>query len=324
MGGASVIERYHGGRRLLATVSCLMACFTPQAMATNVGVYGEGTYTANYLYMEVRADITDGSILSYGVKLSYDPSKLAVAFVTKNEDVWFFRDRLTNYPYANPDFSTPGEVVAIGAKVDTANPTAGVTGTAVLLGRVVFSRGSYDTPLSDPVAFFGLGLSLGKESPYDNFVTTGGVSLDSTGVDFRGIEILAGDSDVDGLTDDIDNCPTATNVDQLDDDGDGLGNACDNCILAANGPLVPDAGGMVQRDTDGDGFGNVCDGDLNNDNSTDTLDLQLYKGAHRSIEGDPDYDPNADFNGDGAVNTLDLNILKGLYLNSPGPSCCDT
>ena len=98
------------------------------------------------------------------------------------------------------------------------------------------------------------------------------------------------DSDDDGVPDDLDNCTSATNADQLD--------------------------------TDLDGYGNLCDGDLNDDGSTDTLDLSLYKHAHRTSVGDANYDVDADFNGDGVINTLDLSIYKGLHRQDPGPSCC--
>ncbi|MBZ5557192.1 MAG: thrombospondin type 3 repeat-containing protein [Acidobacteriia bacterium] len=58
------------------------------------------------------------------------------------------------------------------------------------------------------------------------------------------------DTDGDGITDDVDNCPTVANPDQKDTDGDGVGDACDNCPTVAN----PD-----QKDTDGDGVGDACD-----------------------------------------------------------------
>jgi len=102
--------------------------------------------------------------------------------------------------------------------------------------------------------------------------------------------VVAADSDLEGVADDVDNCTLIANADQ--------------------------------RDTDGDGYGNMCDGDLNNDGSTNTLDLNLYKQAHRTSLGDANYDADADFNGDGTINTLDLNIYKGLHRQPPGPSCC--
>ena len=106
-----------------------------------------------------------------------------------------------------------------------------------------------------------------------------------------------------------------------DSDGDGIVNIDDNCPLVPNGTTIPDAGGNSQLDTDVDGYGNMCDGDLNNDGDTNTLDLNIYKLAHRTACGDPGYNPDADFNGDCAINTLDLNIYKCLHRKLPGPSC---
>jgi hypothetical protein len=109
-----------------------------------------------------------------------------------------------------------------------------------------------------------------------------------------------------------------------DADGDGIPDSGDNCILVANGTLIPDAGGNIQLDTNGDGYGNICDGDLNNDGDTNTVDLNLYKLAHRTEPGDPNYNPDADFNGDGPVNSLDLIIYnQNLHRLPPGPSCID-
>ena len=102
-------------------------------------------------------------------------------------------------------------------------------------------------------------------------------------------------------------------LDDFDVDGDGILDTDDNCILHDN---------PEQLDTDGDGYGNLCDGDLNNDSSTNTLDLDLYKQSHRSAIGDANYNADADFNGDGVINTLDLNIYMGLHRLPPGPSCC--
>lgn len=122
------------------------------------------------------------------------------------------------------------------------------------------------------------------------------------------------DRDGDGVFDGDDNCPLHANATQSDQDGDLVGDACDNCQLVANADQI---------DTNGDGYGNMCDGDLNNDGSTNTLDLQVYKPHHRTVlERDPDYNPDADFNSDGRINTLDLQIYKGLHRKPPGPSCC--
>ena len=108
----------------------------------------------------------------------------------------------------------------------------------------------------------------------------------------------------------------------VDSDSDGIVDLEDNCIEAPNGPVLPDAGSNSQLDTDNDGYGNMCDGDLNNDGDTNTLDLNLYKLAHRTSPGDTNYNADADFNGDVVINTLDLNIYKRLHRKPPGPSCC--
>ncbi|MEJ1222378.1 invasin domain 3-containing protein [Sediminicola sp. 1XM1-17] len=42
------------------------------------------------------------------------------------------------------------------------------------------------------------------------------------------IRLIAFDSDQDGVPDEVDNCPTAFNPDQLDFDGDGIGDVCDD------------------------------------------------------------------------------------------------
>ncbi|MDO5656560.1 MAG: pre-peptidase C-terminal domain-containing protein [Flavobacteriaceae bacterium] len=44
-----------------------------------------------------------------------------------------------------------------------------------------------------------------------------------------GTPIATGDTDGDGVADDVDNCPDTYNPDQADWDGDGIGDACDTC-----------------------------------------------------------------------------------------------
>lgn len=99
----------------------------------------------------------------------------------------------------------------------------------------------------------------------------------------------------------------------LDTDDDGVPDSEDNCMAVANAD---------QRDSDDDGYGQLCDGDLDGDGDTNTIDLNLYRMAHRRCSGEPNYNEDADFNGDGCINTLDLRIFKQLYRLPPGPSCC--
>jgi hypothetical protein len=103
--------------------------------------------------------------------------------------------------------------------------------------------------------------------------------------------------------------PSATSLTVLvtvDTDLDGVSDDVDNCIDVPNGSAIPDAGGNSQRDTDGDGFGNVCDADLNNDGQVDAADIALFRSALFSNDAD------ADLNGDGSVDAADVAILRNL------------
>jgi hypothetical protein len=62
--------------------------------------------------------------------------------------------------------------------------------------------------------------------------------------------VCNGDIDGDLILNNIDNCRTTPNADQVDGDEDGVGDVCDNCITTPNSD---------QLDSDGDGIGNVCD-----------------------------------------------------------------
>jgi hypothetical protein len=72
------------------------------------------------------------------------------------------------------------------------------------------------------------------------------------------------DKDDDGIENDVDNCPSVKNADQVNSDTDTLGDACDNCPGVAN---------QNQKNTDGtnDG-GDACDLDDDNDFCNDNVD----------------------------------------------------
>jgi C1A family cysteine protease len=84
---------------------------------------------------------------------------------------------------------------------------------------------------------------------------------------------VIGDADGDGIKDPLDNCPTVSNLDQIDLDGDRIGDACDDCIDPDHdgfgdpgyqiAPCHPDNCAHVpnldQQNHDTDSLGDACD-----------------------------------------------------------------
>jgi len=169
------------------------------ALAADVDVVAEGAYNASYLDVYIYATINADNLCSYGVKLTYDTGKLNTPTPTKNDATWYFGTTADKKAYMNPDTSTAGQIIFIGGKLDTGAPTAGVTGTRVLLGSVRFVRAEGSLGLGATAeSYFGITAALGKASPYDNFVTTAGVVKDGAGVSFTAKVRERGDANGDG------------------------------------------------------------------------------------------------------------------------------
>ncbi len=81
--------------------------------------------------------------------------------------------------------------------------------------------------------------------------------------DSDGVGDLCDDDDSDGIIDINDNCPGVWNTDQLDSDEDDLGDLCDNCPFVSN---------YYQTDLDHDGEGDACDDDDDDDTYDDVDD----------------------------------------------------
>jgi cysteine-rich repeat protein len=69
--------------------------------------------------------------------------------------------------------------------------------------------------------------------------------------------IVADDADDDGISNDVDNCPTDPNADQADVDGDGIGDVCD-LALCGNGILESPEQCDDGNTADGDGCSAAC------------------------------------------------------------------
>jgi hypothetical protein len=73
------------------------------------------------------------------------------------------------------------------------------------------------------------------------------------------------DVDVDGVSDEIDNCQFVANPEQTDTDDDGIGDVCDPLTdsdddgIADSSDNCPTVANPDQTDTDDDGIGDVCD-----------------------------------------------------------------
>lgn len=177
------------------------------AMAADVDVYAEGAYTATELVVSIYADINTDPLVSAGVQLAYDNSRLTVASTQKNDTDWYFGTSDAKYPYQDPQ-DTGSAVVFLCGKIDENAPTAGVAGARKLIGTVTFTRSESGIPEKDPTtgnaaAYFGSSLGLGVVRPapdeFANFVTTNETVLDASGVDLSSVLIYErGDANASG------------------------------------------------------------------------------------------------------------------------------
>ena len=139
-----------------------------------------------------------------------------------------FRGRLTNVNPAN---------FLIGAfGSETMNIDAPYLGTVVAPNGTI-QLASVNPPGGHSGSFFGKAILV---RPHTTL----------THVAFRGWTTVIGpDPDGDSITSTVDNCPTASNGDQVDADGDGVGDACDLCPDGVSPVVnVGPAGGLICAD----------------------------------------------------------------------------
>ncbi len=146
--------------------------------------------------------------------------------------------------------------------------------------------GAKDTQTTDPMTLADIGWKMVSAAKLRYATTDLCRGNDATGdTDADGIcddldlclgDDLTGDQDGDMVCDDIDNCPAQSNPDQADQDLDGIGDVCD---VDRDGDGVidgddncPDDANADQADLDEDGMGDVCDPDDDGDGIDDVVD----------------------------------------------------
>ena len=210
----------------------------------DVDIYGEGVVAEDELTVYLYADLYVDNLVSYGIKLTYDPGALTVIDASKDLDPipytsngtkWYLGNGSASYRNnPEPDVATPGEVILIGGKLDPADPEKGVSGgTRIFLGMVTFQADDGEIPLN-PLLTLSYAKGDGTSS-YKNFVRLDDQVpqvLDGTSVSFGSVVVLPlGDGDGNGSV-----TPRDINVIKSN-----IGNANAPCYMDCdgNGTLSP-------------------------------------------------------------------------------------
>ncbi len=130
-------------------------------------------------------------------------------------------------------------------------------------------------------------------------------SGDAVAVDATG---CPNDLDCDGVTDDLDNCPTVRNPDQFNEDGDRFGDACDPCPPYADSDPV--------LDSDGDGVSDACD--PNPDTPGDYV--AFFDGFRGAIPGTWSSSAGSSWTSDGAGDASIVTTSSTATLFRPAPT----
>ncbi|MDH3891770.1 MAG: hypothetical protein OEV49_11860 [candidate division Zixibacteria bacterium] len=139
------------------------------------------------------------------------------------------------------------------------------------------------------------------------------------------------DSDLDGIMDLCDNCPSTSNPDQADADYDQVGDLCDDCTDTdqdnygnpgyANNTCPDDncpyAFNPLQEDTDDDGVGDACDYRVPEWDTVTSCGTQLIVGVNGNFGKQGQWGANLDY-----ANFGDCEPWQGIYVYDGSPVVC--
>lgn len=145
-------------------------------------------------------------------------------------------------------------------------------------------------------------LRAGHFSPSGTVQQHSGLNGVALGELITGFNYEKPDTDSDGFSDDMDNCPAVANADQVDANGNGRGDVCEGStdgdgdgVADANDncPMMSNAN---QSNMDGDTLGDVCDNDLDGDGLDNGSDPCPSDSTNTCASTDTDGDGVTDAN----------------------------
>ncbi|MGD9159533.1 MAG: PASTA domain-containing protein, partial [Desulfobacteraceae bacterium] len=259
---------------IIFTISAFLYLFSSTVQALEISVEPAASTIGENETVQLDIYVNSSiSLISMGVKVSFNPAVLTVVSADKNTDFinGFMMDEdgdpgTTSDQYTNPPVetdNTSGSVTMLGGRF-IGTSTTGLSGK-VLLGTIVFEGVSFGSS--------NITVDLGRYHPehpvetYNNFVNIDGSVDEPTNLGILGsitVTTSPTDTDNDGILDDgdnsgtagdnpcaggqtedcDDNCPAIPNPAQEDINNNGVGDICETLIT------VPALTGMVQADAE--------------------------------------------------------------------------